>query len=179
MNLISSAQDGLLLISYSENPNLLFYNFAFTLMIYTASEALGIIFGSILPLTIFRRTSIEINLVYEIVITVLIILNIVIFEERVSLVIRMFLSGYFMGISNPRIDSFIMQTFLDKVISSVTSIFYTLIQATLPVGTIVFLSISNIFSLKVSWVVLSIIGISLLVYAIILSFKYYTKPESI
>ena len=179
MNLISSAQDGLLLISYSDNPNLLFYNFAFTLMIYTTAEALGIILGSVVPLTIFRRTSIEINLIFEVVITVLLILNILLIEERFSLLILMFFSGYFMGVSNPRIDAFIMQTLPDKVISSVTSIFYTLVQITLPVGTVVFLAISNLFTVKTAWFFLSMIGVSLLLYSILLSRKYYTKPESL
>lgn len=179
MNLISSAQDGLLLISYSENPNLLFYNFAFTLMIYTTSEAIGIIMGSILPLTIFRRTSIEINLIFEVAITVLLMLNLLIFEERFSLIVLMFFSGYFMGVSNPRIDAFIMQTLPDKVISSVTSIFYTLVQLTLPLGTFVFLTISNLFTVKLAWLILSMMGLSVLFYSILLSRKYHTKPESL
>ncbi|HAR6466577.1 TPA: MFS transporter [Staphylococcus pseudintermedius] len=177
MNLISSAQEGLLLLSYSENEALLFFNFTFTLTLYTTAEALGMITGSMFPFKALRKTSIEANLIFEIVLTVLIIFNLLLIEERYSLLILLFLSGYFMGISNPRIDAFIMQTLPDKVLSSVTSIFYTLVQLTIPVGTFVFLTLSNIFSIKLAWLMLSVVGVGLLIYAFMLARQYHTQPE--
>ncbi|WP_342750656.1 MFS transporter [Bacillus fungorum] len=177
INLISSAQFSLLPLTYVSNESLQFGSFGFTIAIIGTVETIGVILGALLPLSFFRNKSIELNLILEILITVAIIATIIFLQDKYVLLVLTFLAGYFLGLSNPRIDSFIMIVAPEQSISSVTSIFYTLVQLTLPLGSAIFLLIANMISIQISWIILFIVSLFTLIYSITLRMKNSTIPE--
>lgn len=179
MNLISSAQFSLIALSYNKYEHLQFGSFGFTIALFGTIESFGLILGALVPLSYFKNKSVEFNLIMEILLTCGIILNIMYIQDKYSLLLLTFLSGYFLGLSNPRIDSFIMIITPENSLSSVTSIFYSIIQLTVPIGSALFLFIANTVSIELSWFILLIISFILLFFSIILSKKYSTIPETL
>lgn len=179
MNLISSAQFSLIPLTFNKYEDLQFGSFGFTIALFGTIESLGLIIGALIPLSYFRNKSIESNLIMEIFLTCGVILNIIYIQDKYILYLLTFLSGYFLGLSNPRIDSFIMIITPENSLSSVTSIFYSIIQMTVPIGSALFLLIANTVSIEFSWFILLIISFILLFFSIILSKKYSTIPEKL
>ncbi|MFJ5766654.1 MFS transporter [Lysinibacillus sp. NPDC093210] len=179
MNLISSAQFSLIPLTFNKYEHLQFSSFGLTIALFGTIESLGLIIGALIPLGYFRNKSIESNLIMEIFLTCGIILNIIYIQDKYILFLLTFLSGYFLGLSNPRIDSFIMIITPENSLSSVTSIFYSIIQITVPIGSAIFLLMANTVSVEFSWFILLIISFILLFFSIILSKKYSTIPEKL
>lgn len=179
MNLISSAMTSLLLITYIQEEKLIFQSFGYTVALIETFEIVAMIIGSTIPLKMYKKKTIEFNLLCEILLFLIQVINILLFKDKYFLLLTVFVSGYLNGVSNPRIDTFLILGLPDDKQNSVLSIFGTLITLTVPVGSIVFIFIANFFSLQIAWFIILIVVSVLSIYSFSLYKNHQTIPESI
>ena len=99
------------------------------------------------------------------------ILNIIYLQNKYILLILIIIIGYLAGISNPKLDALILQSVPEENQTSIFSIFSTLITLTVPIGTVIILFISNVFSVNVALYVLLILLLILTIYSLKLKEK--------
>ncbi|OFS61835.1 MFS transporter [Nosocomiicoccus sp. HMSC09A07] len=179
LNFISSGQYSILILTFLENESLTFKNFGYTVALFEVIESVGMILGALIPIKFLRRKSIESNILITIIITLFIILCIILYPHKYILLILTFFSGYFVGLSNPRIDSYIMIVVPEDSLGSVMSLFYSVIQIAVPIGTTVFLFFANKISLNIAWILLLFVTLTTLLYTTYMFLKNKTIPENI
>lgn len=175
MNLISSAMYSLLLITYIQEESLIFFSFGYTVVLVEMAETLAMIIGSTVPIKFYSKKTIEFNLFCEILLFLLQVINILVFKDKYFLLLSIFVSGYLSGVSNPRIDTFLILGLPDDKQNSILSIFGTLVTLTVPIGSFIFIFIANFFSLQIAWFIIFILSSILSLY----SYSLYTKHKTI
>ena len=98
-------------------------------------------------------------------------MNIIYLQNKYILLILIIIIGYLAGISNPKLDALILQSVPEENQTSIFSIFSTLITLTVPIGTVIILFISNVFSVNVALYVLLILLLILTIYSLKLKEK--------
>lgn len=171
-NLIGALQTTLLSITILNNTSLIIFNFGFTIATIETVEILGMIIGSVTPLKTFYSMTIEHNMIFEMLMFFLVSLTLVSQANIYFLLILIFLSGYFAGISNPKIDAFIIQHLPEDKIGGGMGAFYTVVTLGLPVGSACAGIISTSTTTINGWFCLLLLTIASLVYLISLSMKY-------
>lgn len=151
INLIGSGQSTLLSLSYIQHKGLLFINFGYTVALIDMVESVGMIIGSFMPMKRIAWLSIKANLIVMFVVCGLISTNLLILHNRYLLVGLMIVSGVLIGLLNPRIQADMIGILPEKSIGSIMSVFYTVIQATVPLGAIIFAFVANSVTLDVAW----------------------------
>jgi len=151
INLVGSGQSTLLSLSYIQHKSLLFLNFGYTVALIDMVESIGMIIGSFLPMKRLAWLSIRANLIVMFMVCCLISVNLLVFQNRYLLLGLMVLSGILIGLLNPRIQADMISILPEKSIGSIMSVFYTIIQATVPLGAIVFAFLANSVSLVLAW----------------------------
>ena len=107
----------------------------------------------------------------RVAIFIIYILNIIYLQNKYILLILIIIIGYLAGISNPKLDALILQSVPEENQTSIFSIFSTLITLTVPIGTVIILFISNVFSVNVALYVLLILLLILTIYSLKLKEK--------
>lgn len=171
-NLIGALQTTLLSITILNNPSLIIFNFGFTIATIETVEILGMIIGSVTPLKVFYAMTIEHNMIFEMLMFFLVALTLVSHANIYLLLLLVFLSGYFAGISNPKIDAFIIQQLPEEKIGGAMGAFYTVVTLGLPVGSACAGIIATSTTTINGWFCLLGLTIASLVYLMSLSMKY-------
>lgn len=171
-NLIGALQTTLLSITILNSKSLIMFNFGFTIATIETVEILGMIIGSVMPLKYFYSMTIEHNMIFEMLMFFLVSLTLVSHANIYFLLLIIFLSGYFAGISNPKIDAFIIQHLPEERIGGGMGAFYTVVTLGLPVGSACAGIISTSTTTINGWLCLLLLTIVSLVYLISLSMKY-------
>lgn len=151
----------------------LFDNIPFTILFIEIIETVSIIIGGVLQLKYLNKASLKLNMIFELFVFVVYMINVIFFKNLIILIILTIISGYLAGISNPKLDTYILKTVPENNQASIYSIFGTLITLSVPIGTILFVFISNVASYTISLYVLLVLAIILLSYSF--TFKNPTK----
>ena len=171
-NIIGALQTTLLSITILNNTSLTIFNFGFTIATIETVEILGMIIGSVTPLKFFYSMTIEHNMIFEMLMFFLVSLTLVIHANIYFLLLLILLSGYFAGISNPKIDAFIIQHLPEEKIGGGMGAFYTVVTLGLPIGSACAGIISTSTTTIDGWFCLLLLTIVSLVYLISISMKY-------
>lgn len=171
-NLIGALQTTLLSITILNNTSLIIFNFGFTIATIETVEILGMIIGSVTPLKTFYSMTIEHNMIFEMLMFFLVSLTLVSHANIYFLLLLIFLSGYFAGISNPKIDAFIIRHLPEDKIGGGMGAFYTVVTLGLPVGSACAGIISTSTTTINGWFCLLLLTIASLAYLFSLSMKY-------
>ncbi|MFG6673707.1 MFS transporter [Leuconostoc lactis] len=119
--------------------------------------------------------NIEYNLLFEMAMFLLVGVEMLVLPNIYVILGTIFLNGYFAGISNPKIDTFIIQNLPEEKIGGGMGAFYTVVTLGLPIGTaiagVIAMSVSTIFG----WQLLAIITCFGVVYLIFLAGKYHSQ----
>ncbi|MBF0715934.1 MFS transporter [Gemelliphila palaticanis] len=165
MNFYSSAIYALLLVLLVKNNNLLFGNIAYTITLIEMVEIVCVILAGFYQVGFYKNMTLKNNVIIEILIFILYILNILIFQDKIILLILTAIIGYLSGISNPKLDSLILHSVPEDKQTSIYSIFSTIITLTVPLGTVMILFISNAISIQIALYILLSILILLILYS--------------
>lgn len=174
MNFIGSAQDVLVALTLLKTKNLIIFNYGFTIALIGAAMSGGMVLGSFFPIPSLKKISIETSLVFEILLIVLFMSNMVILKNPIIMIVSILLSGYMMGVSNPKIQSFMMKVVPDDQLGTVVSSFNSLITITLPLGSVVAAGLGNLENIMYPWIFLIILGVFSFGYSLNLLKNYRT-----
>lgn len=171
-NLIGSLQTTLLSITILGSHALTLFNFGFTVAAVDTIEVLGMIMGSVIPFNRFYALTIEHNLIFEMMMFFVIPLSVVVFPNVYLLLVLIFLSGYFAGISNPKIDAFIIKNLPEDKVGGGMGAFYTIVTFGLPIGSAIAGVLAAGLSTISGWFTLMIMAAISIGYLVVLSIKY-------
>ncbi|WP_395319699.1 MFS transporter [Fructilactobacillus frigidiflavus] len=174
MNFMGSAQEVLVSLTMLKVKNLIIFNYGFTIALIGAVMSGGIILGSFFTLPILKKISIETSLVVEMLFIILFMTNMVILNNRFIMLGSLLLGGYMMGVSNPKIQAFMMKIIPDEHLGTVMSSFNSLITITIPLGSIVAASLGNLENIMYAWMLFIAIGAFGFVYSLKLLKNYRT-----
>lgn len=174
-NLVGAIQTTLISITLLDHSAMLISNFGFTIALIETIEIIGMVAGSFMPLQTLYNMNIEYNLLFEMAMFLLVGVEMLVLLHIYVILGTIFLNGYFAGISNPKIDTFIIQNLPEEKIGGGMGAFYTVVTLGLPIGT----AITGIIAVSVSttfgWQLLAIITCFGVVYLIFLAGKYHSK----
>lgn len=174
-NLVGAIQTTLISITLLDHSAMLISNFGFTIALIETIEIIGMVAGSFMPLQTLYNMNIEYNLLFEMAMFLLVGVEMLVLLHIYVILGTIFLNGYFAGISNPKIDTFIIQNLPEEKIGGGMGAFYTVVTLGLPIGT----AIAGIIAVSVSttfgWQLLAIITCFGVVYLIFLAGKYHSK----
>ena len=171
VNLYSAGMHALFLVIIVKSENLVFGNVAYTVTLLELVEIISMVLGGIYQLEIYKDMTLKNNVIIEMLIFIIYILNIIYLQNKYILLILIIIIGYLAGISNPKLDALILQSVPEENQTSIFSIFSTLITLTVPIGTVIILFISNVFSVNVALYVLLILLLILTIYSLKLKEK--------
>lgn len=166
MNFYSSAVYALFLVIIVKTDALVFGNVAYTITLLEMLEIMSSIFGGIYQVKFYKDMSLKGNAIIELFVFIIYILNLLFIQDKVVLIILTVLIGYLAGISNPKLDSLILQSVPEEKQTSIFSIFSTVITATVPLGTAIILFISNTLTITIALYVLLTLLIILTFYSL-------------
>ncbi|WP_429971697.1 hypothetical protein ACQW5G_03590 [Fructilactobacillus sp. Tb1] len=169
---IDSSIQVLIALSALHDKSLIISNYGFTIAIFGASLTAGTIIGSFLPLKQLKKMSLELNCIFECSSLFLVILNMNTLKNSYLLLLLTFIEGYFFGISNPKLDAFIMKVIPEKSLGTIISSFSAIICIPLPLGSVFAGTIGNIANGKLAWFILLLIAAVGLFYSVKLKLKY-------
>ena len=174
-NLVGAIQTTLISITLLDHSAMLISNFGFTIALIETIEIIGMVAGSFMPLQTLYNMNIEYNLLFEMAMFLLVGVEMLVLPNIYVILGTIFLNGYFAGISNPKIDTFIIQNLPEEKIGGGMGAFYTVVTLGLPIGT----AIAGIIAVSVSttfgWQLLAIMACFGVVYLIFLAGKYHSK----
>lgn len=174
-NLVGAIQTTLISITLLDHSAMLISNFGFTIALIETIEIIGMVAGSFMPLQTLYNMNIEYNLLFEMAMFLLVGAEMLVLPNIYVILGTIFLNGYFAGISNPKIDTFIIQNLPEEKIGGGMGASYTVVTLGLPIGT----AIAGIITVSVSttfgWQLLAIITCFGVVYLIFLAGKYHSK----
>lgn len=168
VNFIGSGQSTLLSLSYIQEKKLLFGNFGYTVALIDLVESVGMILGSFMPMKRVAWLSIPANLTLVIGVSGVISANLLWLQNRYILVTCILVNGVLIGLLNPRIQAEMITELPEESIGSILSVFYTVIQLTVPGGAIVFAFLANGWTVAIAWFGLVVAIVVGLLYAEIL-----------
>lgn len=171
-NLIGALQTTLLSITILGNHALTLFNFGFTVAAVDTIEVLGMIMGSVIPFNRFYAMTIEHNLIFEMMMFFIIPLSIVALPNVYLLLVLIFLSGYFAGISNPKIDAFIIKNLPEDKVGGGMGAFYTIVTFGLPIDSAIAGVLAAGLSTLSGWFALMLMSAISIGYLVVLSIKY-------
>ncbi|WP_143462398.1 MFS transporter [Levilactobacillus enshiensis] len=151
VNFIGSGQSTLLNLSYIQEKKLLFGNFGYTVALIDLVESVGMILGSFTPMKRVAWLSIPANLSLVIGVSGVISANLLWLQSREILVACILVNGVLIGLLNPRIQAEMITELPEESIGSILSVFYTVIQLTVPGGAIVFAFLANGWTIAIAW----------------------------
>lgn len=174
-NLLGAIQTTLMSMTLLDNATMMISNFGFTIALIETIEIIGMVAGSFMPLQTLYNMNIEYNLLFEMATFLLVGIEMLVLPNIYVILGTIFLNGYFAGISNPKIDTFIIQNLPEEKIGGGMGAFYTVVTLGLPIGT----AIAGIIAMSVSttfgWQLLAIMTCFGVVYLIFLAGKYHSK----
>jgi len=168
VNFIGSGQSTLLNLSYIQEKRLLFGNFGYTVALIDMVESVGMILGSFTPMKRVTWLSIPANLTLVISVSGVISANLLWLQNRYILVACILVNGVLIGLLNPRIQAEMITELPEESIGSILSVFYTVIQLTVPGGAVVFAFLANGWTVAIAWFGLVVAIVVGLLYAEIL-----------
>jgi predicted MFS family arabinose efflux permease len=174
INLFDSGQGVLLNLSFAHEQKLLFINYGYTVALLGMVESVGSIVGSLLPGRITRYFSISICIISIYVAYGLLALNIIFFKGKILLLVLTVISSILIGILNPIVQGKMINELPKESIGSIISAFYTVVQLTVPLGSMIFATMANTLSLQVSWISLFLFNLVTLLLWILLQRKQIT-----
>ncbi|WP_125762422.1 MFS transporter [Levilactobacillus mulengensis] len=152
INLFDAGQEVLLNLSFAHQPRLLLINYGYTVALVGMVESVGSIVGSLLPGRLTRRFNIPIGIVLIYATYGLMPLNILFLKSRALLLLVVIVSSVLTGILNPQVQGKMINDLPKESIGSIISAFYTVVQLTVPLGSLIFATLANALSLKFSWI---------------------------
>jgi len=167
INLFDAGQGVLLNLSFAHQHQLLIVNYGYTVALVGMVESIGGILGSLTPGRITRHLSIpkEIVLIYGAY--GLMTVNILFLKSRFLLLVITVVASVFTGILNPQVQGKMINELPEQSIGSIISAFYTVVQLTVPLGSLIFATVANTLSLKVAWSsLLAFDGVTLIMWLV-------------
>ncbi|WP_156765840.1 hypothetical protein [Leuconostoc lactis] len=174
-NLVGAIQTTLISITLLDHSAMLISNFGFTIALIETIEIIGMVAGSFMPLQTLYNMNIEYNLLFEMAMFLLVGVEMLVLPNIYVILGTIFLNGYFAGISNPKIDTFIIQNLPEEKIGGGMGAFYTVVTLGLPIGTAIAGVIAMSVSTTFGWQLLAIMTCFGVVYLIFLAGKYHSK----
>lgn len=151
VNLAGAGMDPLLNLAYIHQHTLLFGNFGYTVALTGMCSSVGMIIGSLLPANLTRWLSIQTSVLLFYLDAFAIAVDILTVQNRWGILGLMAAGGLIMGIVNPRVGAEMITQLPEKMVGSLMSAFFTIIQLTLPVGALLFTGMANLGSLPLAW----------------------------
>ncbi|WP_125687619.1 MFS transporter [Levilactobacillus fujinensis] len=96
--------------------------------------------------------SIPTNLTLVIGVSGVISANLLWLQNRYILVACILVNGVLIGLLNPRIQAEMITELPEEAIGSILSVFYTVIQLTVPGGAVVFAFLANGWTMAIAWI---------------------------
>ncbi|MFC6261448.1 MFS transporter [Levilactobacillus fujinensis] len=142
----------LVLLFHVRQPQLLFMNYGYTVALVGMIESVGSIIGFLLPRRITQYLSISKGIILIYIVYGLMPLNIPFLKSRPLLLGIVTVSGILLGILNPQVQGKMINELPKKSIGAIISAFYTVVQLTIPLGSLIFATLANALSLNIFWV---------------------------
>lgn len=171
MNLYSSGMYSVFLILLLNEKSLIFENYGYTIVLVETIEMVAMILGGIFQLPFYKKISLKSNVIVEIGFFILYVLNLMLFKNKVFLLVLVCISGYMSGISNPKLSAFLLKVVPEEKQTSIFSIYSTVVSFTVPIGTSVFIFLVNLLSVDIVVKILFLFLVILFIYSIIIKLR--------
>lgn len=175
MNFISSGMQTILYVVLVNDTQLLFVTFAFTIVVLETAEMMTYFLGSLFQLPLYKKMSIEANLIFETLLTVLIVINLLWIKNSYLMVILAGLLSYLTAISNPKSDTIVLFSVEKEKQNAIFSIFSTVVTATVPLSSM--FAFFLVSSLEQQQVVTVFLVISIVAFLFACLLKYLTQSN--
>lgn len=152
INLFGAGQEVLLNLTFAHQRQLLVVNYGYTVALVGMVASVGSIIGSLLPGRVTRQLSISREIILIYAAYGLMPLNILFIKSRGFLLGIVVVASVLTGILNPKVQGEMINTLPKEAIGSIISAFYTVVQITVPLGSVIFAALANGLSLPVAWV---------------------------
>lgn len=151
INLFDAGQEVLLNLSLVKQQQLIFVNYGYTVALVGMVGSIGAILGSFLPGRITKHLKITVGIFFIYGAYGLLIPNILFLKNKYLLLVLIAVSSLLLGVLNPQVQSVMVTKLPENMIGSIMGSFYTIIQATIPLGSAIFSAVANVLSLNISW----------------------------
>lgn len=163
VNLFDAGQEVLLNLTFIQQRDLLFGTYGYTVALVGMASSIGSIVGALLPGRLTKRLPIATLILGMFGVYGLLVLNVLTVHNRYLLLGLIICCGGLSSVASIQVQARMITQIPSASVGSVLSVFFTVVQATIPVGTLVFSSLANIRSIRVAWTVL--LGVDVLTAA--------------
>ncbi|KID42351.1 MFS transporter [Fructilactobacillus fructivorans] len=175
INMFSGTIVGLLNVTLLKHHSMIIQNLGFTISLANGALSIGVVIGAACAgMKLFNLLSLKklgsiLLLCISIFSGLLIIQTPFIYQIGLLLIV-----GLMEGVLIPKVGAFVMRSVGSNTIGQVTGAMNTCVTASIPIGQLFFLSISNYISNTLSWVLMIIIT---LIFALIFGIKWTNRNE--
>jgi MFS transporter, DHA3 family, macrolide efflux protein len=155
-------------LAFLKYPSMRFVNFGFSISTLNIIATIGTILGSAIPFPYFEKKSVATLFFLEV--TGIFMVTIALLFQQSFYLTRIFL---FMGSKTmPKLNAWIMNNGINEHLAFSLSIIGTAMTVTMPLGQVIFMTVANIWTVKISLSIMGIYMILILVYT-----KYIKQKE--
>ncbi|MDR3190751.1 MAG: MFS transporter [Lactobacillaceae bacterium] len=174
--IIATSLEQVLILYLTQNPLSQIGNFGYSVALFGVVFSVGQIIGSLIRPNFLMKVHFTTLLIYQVFSIALIIIVLLVFSNFLYALAMLLITAYLQGVNGPKFSAWIMNQNLGDNIAMSLGIINTVGSIAFPIGTLVFMSIANIFSVSISFYVMLIYVVLLVFY--ILNVKRYESAHS-